>query len=52
MIDLKNFGRKLAGEQPLWKSIRNWEDKIVMDLREPDCIYGRWTELAQDRIQW
>jgi hypothetical protein len=23
-----------------------------MDLRETDCEDGRWTELAQDSVQW
>jgi hypothetical protein len=32
---------------------RRWEDKINMDLKEVGCKFGRWMELALDRVwQW
>jgi hypothetical protein len=31
---------------------RRWEDNINICLREIDCDYGRWMELAQDHVQW
>jgi hypothetical protein len=29
-----------------------WETEEDVYLRDMDCEDGRWTELAQDRVQW
>jgi hypothetical protein len=34
-----------------WKTKR-WEGHIKIDIREIGCEDGRWTELAEDYVQW
>jgi hypothetical protein len=40
-------------EKATWKKDDDyWTDIFQMDIMEIGCEYGRWMELAQDRLQW
>jgi len=43
---------KPDGKRPLGRPRRRWEDNIKIDLREVECEYMDWIELAQDRDRW
>ena len=43
---------KPAGQGPLGRPKRRWEDNIKMELKEVGGGCGDWMELAQDRDRW
>jgi hypothetical protein len=46
------FVAKSEEKRPLVTCRRNWEDNIIMYLREIPCEGVDWMHLAQDRDQW
>jgi hypothetical protein len=42
---------RLEGKRPLGRSIRRWEYKSIMDLRDMGCEVMGWIHLAQERDQ-
>jgi hypothetical protein len=42
----------VSGDIGGWSARRGWEDNIRMDLREVECGYVDWMELAQDKDRW
>ena len=43
---------KSEGKRPLGRRRCRWVDNIRIDLREVECGYMDWIELAQDRDRW
>ena len=44
--------RVLVGKPEGRRPRRRWENNIRMDLREVECGYVDWMDLAQDRDRW
>jgi hypothetical protein len=43
---------KPEGRRPLGRPRHRWEDNSRIDLREVECGFVDWMELAQDRDRW
>jgi hypothetical protein len=46
---IKNFAGETSWKMAAWKTDKEREDNIRLDLKEVDCKNRRWLELVQDQ---
>jgi len=46
------FMWKPEGKRPFWRTKREWEDNIKIDLHKVRCGFVDWIELAEDKDRW